>query len=51
VEDLVRMCVNLEQFHPRRILDVFYLHGDGDMVLDVGDSKSWVEFVGVGHGG
>ena len=51
MEDLVRRCMNLEQFHPSHILDVFHLQGDGDMILDVGDNKSLVEFVGVSYGG
>ena len=35
--------MNFEEFRPRRILDVFHLKGDENMVLDVGDGKNRVK--------
>jgi len=47
----VRSGMNLEQFCPCRILDVFDLKSDGDMVLDIRNSKSRVEFGRFSRGG
>ena len=36
-------CVNFEKFSPCRVLDIFHLKNDWDMILDVGYNKSRVK--------
>ena len=49
-EDPVRSCVKFEEFRPSCILSVCHLRSNWDMVLDVGNHKSWVESIfGVKH--